>query len=100
MDDTEILRRIEEAMLGFQISYFVKWYNFDEKHLQSIVSDLESQKIVIKEVLEGHEDEEDLIIYIHKRWYYSNRCEDCELLIATDDNHVCEGPQTLTLVEI
>ena len=99
MDDTEILQRIEEAILGFQISDFVKWYNFDEKQLQSIVSDLESQEIVIKEVLEGHEDEENLIVYTHKRWYYCNRCQHCDLLIATDDYYVCEGPRTPTLVD-
>ena len=96
MDDTAILQRIEEAMLGFQISDFVKWYNFDEKQLQTIIADLESKGIVIKEVFEGHEDEEDLIVYTHKRWYYCTRCQNCELLIATDDYHVCEGPQMPT----
>lgn len=101
MTDKLILQRIEETILGFEIEDLAKWYNFDEKQVQSIVEDLERQNIVIREILEGdkEEGEEDLTIYIHKRWYNSTRCESCELLIAADETHVCEGPKTPTFID-
>lgn len=97
--DPSILKYIEEALLGFEIRNLVKWCNVEEQQLQSIIADLESKKIIIKEVLQGDEGEEYLTIYTHKRWYYAKRCEECELLVAADDTHVCEGPRTPTFVE-
>ncbi len=92
-DDNLILKRIKESIMGFEIKDFVKWYNFDENQLQSIVDDYVNKNIVIKEILKGGEGEEDITIYIHQRWYNSNRCESCELLVPADETHICDEPQ-------